>query len=45
MIMQLGNTPLHVASENGNEEIVNMLLKANANPSAINQVCFITVAH
>ena len=31
--------PLHKASSGGHEVVVDMLLKAGANPSAANQVC------
>ena len=33
--MQWENTPLHCASENGHEKIVDQLLKAVANHSAV----------
>ena len=36
--LQSGNTPLHNASLNGYNEIVEMLLKAGANHSLVNEV-------
>ena len=36
--MQVGYTPLHYASKNGDEKIVEQLLKAGANCSAVNEV-------
>ena len=37
--LQYNETPLHEASSCGHEVVVDMLLKAGANPSAVNQVC------
>lgn len=36
-----GVTPLHIAADNGNPEIINCLLKAGADPNAIDEVCWI----
>lgn len=33
-----GATPLHIAADNGNPEIINCLLKAGADPNAIDEV-------
>ena len=35
---ETGDTPLHNASSGGHVAVVDMLLKANANPSAANKV-------
>ena len=39
LFIQNGDTPLHEASANENVTIVEMLLKAGADPSAVNEVC------
>ena len=38
MSLQYGNTPLHIASANGHEAVVEVLLKAGANHSISNKV-------
>ena len=38
-VFQGGNTPLHVAAYNGNNESVELLLNSKSDPSVINEVC------
>ena len=38
LYLQFKDTPLHKASSDGHEVVVDMLLKAGDNPSAVNQV-------
>ena len=39
LLLQDNDTPLHIASSDGHDVVVDMLLKAGANPSAVGSVC------